>query len=131
MGIESALIHRAREVGWTRGSTRSAQGEYQQVAELGPWIPARLMGRGGVAPKTRAANVSTEAGVQGAYELLLGPVDEDSNPIQAPTASSVFETDCPVLGSPTISLNGEPEILTNGADLYGFLCYGDVPLDRS
>lgn len=131
MALETALIHRARQVGSTRGVTRSAQGEYQRVAFTGPWIPARVMGRGSVAPKARGGTASTEAHVTGAYELLLGSLDETGVAVEPPTASSVYETDCAVLGSPKLELNGEPETLTNGVELLGYLAYGDVPLDRS
>lgn len=131
MGIESACIHRARQVGTVRGSTRSAQGEYERVPFTGPWVPARVMLRGAVSPKSRGANVSTEARTVRGYELLLEAEDETGAPIDAPTANSVFETDCPVLGNPTITLNGEPEWLNNGDELFGYMAYGDVPLERA
>ena len=131
--MRSALIHRARQVGSRRAPTRSDQGSYDTEPTTGPWIPARLMERGGVAAKSRPGGQqpSSEARVQRGYELLLGPVDENGDATERPTASAVYETDCAVLGSPTIELSGDPEVLTNGTALIGFLCYGDVPKDRA
>ena len=113
---------------------RNEQGEYPTVALAGPWIPARVMERGGVSAKTRGSDggeTSTEARVSRAYELLLGSQDETGIPVARPSASATFETDCPILGSPTIPLDGDPEVLNNGTDLIGYLCYGEVPLERS
>lgn len=131
--MSSALIHRARWVGYERGTTRNDQGEVAQVAVTGPWIPARLMERGGVSSKARSGSggASAEARVARSYELLLGAVDETGVPVTFPTASAEFETDCPILGSPTIPLDGDPEVLNNGVDLIGYLIYAEVPLDRS
>jgi hypothetical protein len=129
--LETALIHRARLVGQERAGSRTAQGEFPTVLVTGPWIPARVMERGGVATKARGGQDSTEARVARSYELLLGASDEMGGPVALPTGSSVFETDCPILGSPTIPLDGDAELLNNGTDLIGFLCYGDVPLERS
>lgn len=98
---------------------------------MGAWIPARVMERGGVAAKARGAQASTEARVARSYEMLLGSEDENGAAVEQPTASSVFETDCPVLGSPTIPLDGDPEVLNDGDTLIGYLVYGDVPLERS
>lgn len=131
MPIDSACIHRARQVGTSRGASRNAQGEYERDAVVGPWIPARVMLRGSVTPKTRGANTSSEARVAQGYELLLAPADETGAPFDDPTASMVFETDCAILDSPTLELNGEPERLNDGVQLIGWLCYGDVPLDRA
>jgi hypothetical protein len=131
--MESALIHLARQVGSRRGVTRNAQGAYDQELVTGPWIPARVMERGAVAAKSRAGGQqpSSEARVQRGYELLVGPEDEAGADVERPTASSTFETDCPALGSPTIELSGEPEVLNDGEDLIGYVCFGDVPEDRS
>lgn len=129
--MRSALIHRARVIGQRRGATRNAQGAYEQEPFTGPWIPARLMERGGVAAKARRGQEAVEARVDRGYELLLDFEDETGATVDRPTASSVFETDCPVLGSPTVELNGEPELLNNGADMIGYCCYGDVPKDRA
>lgn len=130
--MQSALIHRARWVGYERGNTRNAQGEYAQVATTGPWIPARLMERGGVSSKARGTSGGgAEARVARSYELLLGAVDVNRQAVVFPTASAEFETDCPILGSPTIPLDGDPEVLNNGKDLIGYLIYAEVPLDRS
>jgi hypothetical protein len=127
--LETALIHRVRAVGSQRGATRSAQGEYERVPVTGPWIPARVMERGGSAAKARGP--ATESRVARGYELLIAGEDELGVLVARPTASTVFESDCPVLGDPVIELNGEPEVLNNGEELIGFLCYGDVPLERS
>jgi len=129
--VDSALIHRARLVGQKRGAVRSAQGSYAREPIEAPWIPARVMERGAVAAKSRRGQQTTEARVQRGYELLIGPVDEDGAPVEKPTASARFETDCPILGNPTIELSGEPEVLTNGVDLIGYMAYGDVPGERS
>lgn len=129
--MRSALIHRARLVGSRKGVTRDAQGSYGREPVQGPWIPARVMERGGVAGKSRARENSTEARVVRGYELLLYTTDEHGDPVDKPTAAAVFETDCPVLGSPTIALSGEPEVLNNGVDLIGYSCQGDVPAERT
>lgn len=91
------------------------------------------MERGGVAPETRGGGAVPEPDVRVArgYELLLGAVDENNDPVAKPTASDVFETDCPILGNPTIPLAGDPEVLNTGTDLVGYDCYGEVPLERA
>lgn len=111
--------------------TRDAQGEFDRTPFTGPWIPARVMRRGSVSPEQRAATGGTEAHVTEGFELLIGSFDESGVATEPPTASSVYETDCPVLGNPVVELNGEPETLTNGVELFGWLAYGDVPLERS
>lgn len=131
MAMETALIHRARLVGSERGSTRSAQGEYERVPVTSPWIPARLMERGGVAAKARGTGGSTEARVVRSFELLIGAEDESGAAVEEPTASGLYETDCDVLGSPTVVLSGDPELLNDGDDLIGFLCWAEVPKERS
>lgn len=129
--MASALIHRARFVGYERSGVRNDQGEYPEAPVTGPWIPARLMERGGVSAKARSNDSSSEARVARSYELLLGCVDETGTPVVFPSASATFETDAPILGSPTIPLDGDPEVLNNGVDLIGYLIYAEVPLDRS
>jgi hypothetical protein len=107
--VETALIHRARLIHRVRGA-RSPQGEYAMTVAPGPWFGARLMESGGVAAETRRRPGSTEARVARGYELLAGPVDETGATVVL-SASSVVETDCPVLGSPTLELSGDPEKL--------------------
>lgn len=87
------------------------------------------MERGGVALKSRRAPETTAAVVQRGYEVLLDTVDETGASVDPPGAGAVLETDCDVLGSPTIVLSGAPELLNNGAEMIAILCYGDVPKD--
>lgn len=89
------------------------------------------MERGSVAAKQRRGPQTVATRVERGYELLIGPVDENGEPVGKPTASAVFETECAVLGDPVVELNGEPEVLTNGVDLIGYLAYGDVAVDRA
>lgn len=126
----SAVIHQARQVGEQRSGARDSQGAFVMEDFTGPWIPARLMERGSVAAKTQFPGSMADR-VQRGYELLLAPFDENGDAIDRPTASVRFETNCPVLNSPTVQLDGEPEVLTNGTDVIGYLCYADVIEDRS
>jgi hypothetical protein len=90
------------------------------------------MERGAVASKRRREpEATTEARVERGYEILLDFIDLAGDPVQKPTAAATFETDCPVLGDPTITLSGEPEHLTNGVREIGWMCWGDVPKERS
>lgn len=118
-------------VGRERAPARTAQGAYPTALIEAPWIDARVMERGSVAPKSRRWPYTTEARIVRGYELLLDGVDEFGDVVAKPTASAVFETDCPVLGSPVLTLSGETEVLTNGEDLIGYLCHADVPAERS
>lgn len=124
------LIHRARLL--PRGRTaRNAQGEYEEAAgAAGPWFAARLMERGGPASKSRRRPQSTEAVVERGYELLADTVDQAGGPVVL-TASSLVETDCEVLGSPTLELSTRPEKLTNGVDHIGWLAYAAAPSDAA
>ena len=89
------------------------------------------MERGGVAAKARRRPQTSDARVERGYEILLDTVDVDGFAIEKPKATAIVETDCPVLGSPTIQLSGEPEALNNGVDLIGYMAYGDVPADAA
>lgn len=131
--MREALIHRARQVGHRKLETRNAQGAYDTAPFTGPWIKARVMERGAVAPKRRREpEQTTGARVERGYEMLLDSIDDDSGaPVAKPPASAVFETECEILGNPTIELSGEPETLTNGVALIGYMAYGDVPKDRA
>lgn len=127
----SGLIHRARVVGERQGVSRNGQGEYESEPVWGPWIAARVMERGGVAAKARRFATSTAAVAERGYEVLLDTVDVNGNAVEVPAAGAVLETDCDVLGSPTIALSGIPEILNNGDELIAILCYGDIPKDSA
>lgn len=124
------MIHAARFEVRERGA-RNAQGERELTDPVySAWVDARLMERGGVSARTRRrAQMSSEARVGRGYELLLEPVDRAGAPI-APKAGDVVQTDCPILGSPTIELDGEPENLNDGEEPIGFLCYATKPKDR-
>jgi hypothetical protein len=130
----AALIHRARLVGVRRvePAERDAQGAYETEAFAGPWIRARVMERGAVAAKRRRRpEESTEARVERGYELLLDYIYLAGDPVAKPTAAATFETDCPILDNPTIVLSGEPEHLNDGRREIGWMCWGDVPKERS
>lgn len=130
--MRGALIHRARLVGRrTVAGPPNVLGEVETEEFAGPWIRARVMERGSVAAKGRRSPETTAARVERGYEVLLDFVDLAGAPVAKPTASAVFETECAVLGNPTVHLSGEPEVLTNGVRLIGYLCHGDVPKDRS
>lgn len=129
--MQGALIHRARLVGRRRGTVRNSQGAFDMEPFVGPWIRARVMERGSVAPKNRRSPETSAARIERGYEILLDAVDLAGAPVAKPTASATFETEVVVLGSPTILLSGEPEVLTNGVRIIGYLCHGDVPGDRS
>ena len=124
------LIHAARFEVRTKGA-RDAQGERALSAPgFSAWVDARLMERGAVAARTRRrAGMSSEARVGRGYELLLGPIDRAGAAIE-PKAGDIVQTDCPVLGSPTIELDGEPERLNNGEETIGWLAYATKPKDR-
>lgn len=129
--MRQALIHQVRLVGQQRGGPRSDQGEYDSLPLETPWIKARVMERGSVAPKTRLRPNTTEARVERGYEILLDFVDENGGDVAKPNASAVFESMCPVLGDPIITLSGEPEVLTNGRRLVGYMCFGSIPAERA
>jgi hypothetical protein len=125
------MVHRARFTGRQRSGARDGQGAYPSVVVTGPWIPARLMERGGVASKSRRGQATVAAVVERGYELILDSEDENGQEYPRPTASALFETDCPILGSPLVVVTGEPEVLNNGDDLIGYLLTADVAKDRS
>lgn len=121
--MQTALIHRARLLTRAAGA-RNAQGEKVDAAPVaGPWFRARLMERGGPASKRRRRPPEgTDAVVKRGYELLASPVDLAGAAVVL-TASSLVETDCPILGSPTLELDGKPEKLTNGVRHIGWMSY--------
>jgi hypothetical protein len=124
------LIHRARILSKVRG-TRNAQGERPVTPGTpGPWFDARLMERGGPAGKSRRRPEGTDARVARGYELLADAVDEAGAPVVL-SASDVVETECSVLGSPTIELSTKPERLTDGEELIGWLAYSVDPSDAA
>lgn len=132
--MRHALIHRARLIGTRRvePAVRDAQGAYAMEEFAGPWIRARVMERGAVAAKRRRRpEETTEARVERGYEILLDYIDVDGDPVEKPTAAATFETVCPILGDPVIVLSGEPEHLNDGRREIGWMCYGDVPGERS
>jgi hypothetical protein len=114
----------------TRGA-RNAQGEYPEVAGTpGAWFRARLMERGGPAGEARRRPQTTEASVVRGYELLADTVDETGAPVVL-SASSIVETDCPVLGSPVLELATRPEVLTNGRRVIGYQAFAAAPSDAA
>lgn len=128
----SGLIHRARVVGQARTGTRNEQGEMEEVPDTGPWILARVMERGGVAPGSRRSQFSTAERVSQGFEMLLDTVDDETGAdVDVPVAGSTWETDCPVLGSPTLTLSGDGDTLNNGSELIAYDCYATVPKDRA
>jgi hypothetical protein len=123
------LVHRARLVGRRRGPVRDAQGAYVTEPTASAWFDARVMRRGSVAPKTRRRpGAGSDARVVAGFEVLADTIDDDGHDVVL-TASSRLETDCPVLGSPTLELSGEPEPLNDGTNLIGWLAYADLPKD--
>lgn len=104
-----------------RGS-RTDQGDYESIPDDGPWFAARLMERGGPASKVRRRENSTDAKVPRGYELLVAPKDENGDAVVI-TTGAVVQTECPVLGSPTIELSTAPEVLTNGRRLIGYFAF--------
>lgn len=119
--MQSALVHRARLLERVVG-TRNAQGERETTVVAGPFFRARLMERG-AAREGRRRQSSTDARVARGYELLASPTDENGELVVL-TASCEVETDCPVLGSPTIQLDAQPELLTNGTERIGWAATG-------
>jgi hypothetical protein len=133
--VDAALIHRARFLTWPadRAGARGAQGEYERppvVPDRGPWIDARIMRTRGSQSKRRRAQEATEANVTVPYEVLLAPEVTVGGVTQAVTltASAILETDCPVLGNPTLELAGEPEPLNDGEGLIGW--YGQASIAK-
>jgi hypothetical protein len=63
------------------------------------------------------------------YELLADVVDEAGTPVVL-SASSLVETDCVILGSPSFEL-GAVEKLTNGRDHLGWLAFSVDPSDAA
>jgi hypothetical protein len=128
--MEAALIHRARIVTRAKGA-RNAQGE-KELGEpaVSPWIAARLMERGAVTPERRRRPNSTESEVTAQYELLLAPLNLDGGAFVV-SASTEFETDCPILGSPAVQAAGKPEKLNDGAEHIGWLVYANKPQDAA
>jgi hypothetical protein len=88
------------------------------------------MERGGPAAKQRRRAEGTDARVPRGYELLADTVDETGAPVVL-SASSLVETDCPVLGSPSFELDGRPERLTNGRRLIGWRAFSVDPGDAA
>lgn len=127
--MQSALIHRARLIVRTVGA-RDAQGEKSLTVAPGPWFRARLMERGGVSAESRRRANSTEARVARGYELLADTIDAAGQPVVL-SASSLVETDCPILGSPTLELDGQPEKLNNGVDFIGWMAYAAKAKDAA
>jgi hypothetical protein len=127
--VRTALIHRARLVSRTRGA-RNVEGEYPLAPAPGPWFKARLMERGGVAAERRRRTNSTDAKVSRGYELLVDTVDETGAAVTI-SASSIVETDCPILGSPTLELEGEPERLNNGTLAIGWVAFAQKAKDAA
>lgn len=124
--MDTALIHRVRLLRFPKAEAgeRNDQGEYARPAEPdpGPWVEARVMVPRGSQAKRRRGQDSTAAAVTAAYEVLIAPtvrVDAVEQPVVI-TASSILETDCPVLGSPTIEMVGRPELLNDGEDPIGW-----------
>lgn len=127
-----ALIHRARLLTWMQAQdVRDAYGERVVEGEPtpGPWVAARVTLRGGPAAGQRRNATTVAVTAKTAYELLLAPVDEFGAPVEVPAAGGVWETDCEVLGSPTLHLESAGETLTNGRRPYGYLAYGGKPGD--
>lgn len=125
----SGMIHRARVISRERAA-RNAQGEYESEPVTGAWFNARLMQRGGVNAKQRREGTGGDARVVRGYELLAQPNDENGDPVVL-SASALVQTDCPLLGSPTLELSGEPEKLNNGTRHIGWMAYADKPKDVS
>lgn len=124
------LIHRARLLVRSRGP-RDPQGEYPLSEPVpGPWFSARLMERGAVAPERRRRTSGTDARVARGYELLADMVDEAGAPVVL-SASALVETDCPLLGSPTLELDGEPERLNDGEEMIGWMCFAQKVKDAA
>lgn len=132
--MDSACIHRARLVLPARATVRNAQGEYDEPdtdeAPRGPWFAARLMETTGAPAKNRRQPGSADARVVEPYELLAMPAAEDGSPVEL-TASSLVETDCPLLGSPTLLLAGRPEKLNDGETHIGWRALANVPADAA
>ena len=129
------MIHRARLLTRARSATRNAQGEFgpepgtDDAPETGPWFDCRLMQSKGVSPERRR-NDSTASRAGRTYEFLCQPIADDGTPIVL-TASSLVETECDLLGSPVIELDGEPEFLNNGDEAIGWMAYATIAKDRS
>lgn len=124
------LIHRARLLVRPTGA-RNAQGEYETGQPVpGPWFAARLMERGAVSPERRRRTNGTDAVVARGYELLADTVDEAGVPVVL-SASSLVETECALLDSPTLELDGEPEKLNDGEEHIGWMAYAAKARDRA
>jgi hypothetical protein len=128
--VDSALVHRARRVDRVAGE-RDDEGEYELEDRPGPWFAARLMERGGVGGRDRRrGGQATDARTERGYELLAGPVDEAGAPLVL-EAGDLVETECPVLGSPTVELAGRPEKLNQGDEHIGWVAYATVAGDQA
>ena len=88
------------------------------------------MERGAVSDKRRRRDDGTDSRAPRGYELLTNPLAIDGTPVVL-SASDLIETDCPLLGSPTVELSGEPEKLNNGKRHIGYMCYAVAPKDRA
>jgi hypothetical protein len=123
------LIHRARLLTRARGA-RNGQGEYEDSdpPTPGPWFAARLMERGGPADKRRRGQ--TDARVPRGYELLTDTTATDGTAVVL-TASSLVESECAILGSPTLELSGAPEKLTDGVEHIGWFAFAVKPGDAA
>lgn len=124
------LIHRAHLVGFTRGPRRNDEGAYDDVPYEGPWFAARIMEVTNAPAKGRRRPESTDARAVAPYEILADAVDEDGVPVVL-TASSRLETECDVLGSPTLELAGKPEKLNDGEEHIGWYGRANVPKDAA
>ncbi len=132
--LDIALIHRARVVTVVRASGRDAQGSRQETAGApvaGPWVAARVLELGGPPRGRRRSPNSSAAQVVHAFEVLFGAELESGEPWAGPPPGARIQTDCGVLGNPTIDLDGRAETLNDGEDVIGYRAFGDVPGDAS
>jgi hypothetical protein len=136
--MDAALIHRARLLTYPKSGARDAQGEYGRPAEpeAGPWIDARIMRSRGSSSKRRRAPDATEAVVNLPFEVLVAPTvlvpDGAGGVVEEAvelTGSAILETDCPVLGDPTLELSGTPELLNDGEDRIGWFGQATIAKD--
>jgi hypothetical protein len=58
------------------------------------------------------------------YEFLAQPVDVEGNPVTIGPSDRIRFIDAGPLGSPTIDVDGQPELLNNGVYIIGWYGFG-------
>jgi len=127
MPLSTATIHTAQLVERTRNRVRNPQGEYIEMQPaLGTPFAARLM----LPPPVRATGDSGDTSMDTAretvtrYEFLAETTDFNGDPVVIDASARIYFSDAGPLGTPTIDVTGQPELLNDGQQEIGWYGYG-------